>query len=183
LWEVVRGLASFGDHLIEPAVEPRQRLGDAIGRTRIGGWHIRARRRRCCKCGGVLGSGRRRGLREASLSHALELPRQVVETVMHRREVIAVLVIVVVSIWSASLPHAFLQPFGWSTRKPGQSLGKPVRLRKEVTRCGPRNLRQTLVYQGKQTVNPLVRRAIFLTNNKPPMCITGVIRQRCYPGL
>jgi len=40
----------------------------------------------------------RRRLREASLRHALELPRQVVETIMHRREVIAVLVVSMVSI-------------------------------------------------------------------------------------
>ena len=90
--------AAFGDHLIEPAIEPRQCVGNAIrparvdGRGRSGRWCALSKslRRRALR--------NRRRLREASLRHALELPRQVVETVMHRHEVIAVLVVVVVSI-------------------------------------------------------------------------------------
>ena len=98
--------AAFGDHLVEPAIEPRQRVGNAIGRARIGGrrsdGHLHRRRRRRTlhengwRC--ALENRRRRALhnrrrlREASLRHALELPRQVVETVMNRREVITLVV-------------------------------------------------------------------------------------------
>jgi hypothetical protein len=85
---VLRHRAAFCDHLIEAAIEPRQCFGDAIRgvrvcRTRGGGWrrrravHDRRDRRRR--------SSSRRG---RSLRHALKLPRQTIETVMHRREAI-----------------------------------------------------------------------------------------------
>lgn len=129
--------AAFGDHLIEPAIETRQRIGDAIRRVRVGaavrcekrsenGRRIlRGRRRRTVhdrrnrhwllrrvldrprsglrhvpglRC--VLdrlwrrllrlrrGLRRRRGLPDASSRHALELPGQVIETIVYGREAI-----------------------------------------------------------------------------------------------
>jgi hypothetical protein len=108
--------AAFGDHLIEPAVETRQRVGDAVrcervcGRGRCekrseNGLRIsRGRRRRAVHDGrgrhrlrrvlwmrDVLlrrGLRRRRRLPAASSRHALELPGQVIETVVHGREAI-----------------------------------------------------------------------------------------------
>jgi hypothetical protein len=70
--------AALGDHLIEPAVKPCQRVRHAIGRMRS-----------CC--------GRRRArLRcRIGVGHALELPRQVVETLVDRREVLVGFVVVV----------------------------------------------------------------------------------------
>lgn len=107
------GLASLGDHLIEPAVEPRQRIGHAILRARIGDGCAFTRRRGGREDGG----GRRRArLREASLSHALELSRQVVETVVDGSEVF-LLVVHLIPICSAPVPHAFLRPLGWITQE------------------------------------------------------------------
>jgi hypothetical protein len=60
---------------------------------------------------------------------------------------------------------------------------KPARLRNGGDWRGSRNLAQTLVYQGKQAVNLLVRRPIFLTNHGLRMCILGVIRPGTYPGM
>jgi len=52
-------------------------------------------------------------LRDASLRHALELPRQVIETVVQGRQAfIEVLVVSTVAICSASLPHASFGHFG-----------------------------------------------------------------------
>ena len=70
-----------GDHLIEPAVEPRQRFGDAIGRRRRG--HGRRRRRA-------------RSRRRIGTGHARELPRQVVKTLIDGGEVVGCDLIVVV---------------------------------------------------------------------------------------
>ena len=80
--------AAFGDHLIEPSIETRQCVGDAIRLARVGGGRS-GRLGRSLHCGGWrCALHNRRRLREASLRQALELPRQVVETVMNRREVI-----------------------------------------------------------------------------------------------
>jgi hypothetical protein len=49
-------------------------------------------------------------LREASLSHALELSRQVVETVVNGSEVF-ILVVHLIPVCSTTLPHAFLRSF------------------------------------------------------------------------
>ncbi|MBX9828172.1 MAG: hypothetical protein K2Y27_24650, partial [Xanthobacteraceae bacterium] len=68
------------------------------------------------------GGRRRTRLREASLRHALELSRQVVETLMDRGEVI-VLVVHVIPICSTSVPHAFLRSLGWITQEPQLSRG------------------------------------------------------------
>ena len=80
--------AAFGDHLIEPSIEARQCVGDAIRLARVCG-------RRSGRLGRSLHCGDwrcalhdRRRLRKASLRQAFELARQVVETVMNRREVI-----------------------------------------------------------------------------------------------
>jgi hypothetical protein len=69
--------AVLGDHLIEAAIEPRQRIGNPIG-----GWNVVAAR--ATMNGGV-------GPR-----HALELLRQFVETLVDRGEVVAERVLVVV---------------------------------------------------------------------------------------
>ena len=53
---------------------------------------------------------RRARLREASLSHPLKLPRQVVETVVNGSEVF-ILVVHLIPICSSPLPHAFLRSF------------------------------------------------------------------------
>ena len=93
--------AALGDDLIEPLIEPRQCVRNAIRSARVGGHRDGRGGRRWCAWGKNRrrrALGNRRRLREASLRHALELPRQVVETVMHRREVIAVLVLGVVPI-------------------------------------------------------------------------------------
>jgi hypothetical protein len=116
--------AAFGDHLIEPAVETRQRTGDPIRCVRICGtgrceersesglrilcgrrrWrravHDRRGRhwlRRVVWLRRVLYRllrrlrsrlRRRHGLADASSHHALELPGQVIETVVYGREAI-----------------------------------------------------------------------------------------------
>jgi hypothetical protein len=118
--EVLRDGTAFGDHLIEPAIEPRQRVGDAIRCVRVCGWSTREqrskhrlrmlrgrRRRRAVHDGrgrhrlrhvlwlrrvllwrGLRRLRRRRGLPDASSRHALELPGQVIETVVYGREAI-----------------------------------------------------------------------------------------------
>ena len=110
-----RCAAWLGDHLIEPAVESRQRIGDAIRRAdrRRGGGGGRAF---AAVWAHEQGRRRRARLREASLSHALKLPRQVVETLVNRSEVVF-LVVHLVPICSASVPHAFLRPLGWITQE------------------------------------------------------------------
>jgi hypothetical protein len=117
--EILRDLAPFGDHLIEPAVEPRQRIGDAILCAWIGGGGGGGGCAFVCRrCGRISRSRRRRArLREASLSHALQLSRQVVETLVNRSEVIF-LVVHLIPICSTSVPHAFLRPLGWITQQP-----------------------------------------------------------------
>ncbi|WP_068028442.1 hypothetical protein [Rhodoplanes sp. Z2-YC6860] len=122
---VLRHRVAFCDHLIEAAIESRQRVGDEIRCVRVCEWcgwrrrrsvHDRRNRRRLRRSDRLRGRcGLRRGrlLREASLRHALELPRQVIETVMHGREAFTeVLVISTVAICSASLPHASFGRFG-----------------------------------------------------------------------
>jgi hypothetical protein len=69
--------APLGDDLIESAVEPRQRVGDTVGRAGFDSRRARARRR-------------------IGMSHAFELPRQVVETLVDSREVVIADVFVVV---------------------------------------------------------------------------------------
>ena len=78
--------AAFGDHLIKPSIETRQCVGDAIRPARVGGRRRLGRSLHCGRWRCALHNRRR--LREARLRQALELPRQVVETVMNRREVI-----------------------------------------------------------------------------------------------
>jgi hypothetical protein len=74
--------AALGDHLIEPAVEPCQRFRHPIGRMRS------------CH-----GRGRARLWRRIGVRHALKLPRQVVETLVDRREVVVVdFVVILLSI-------------------------------------------------------------------------------------
>jgi hypothetical protein len=74
--EVASRRAALLDHLIESAVEPRQRVGDAVRSALLAG------ARRCVR-----------------LSHALKLPRQVVETLVDGREVVADhLVVVMLSV-------------------------------------------------------------------------------------
>lgn len=122
--------AAFGDHLIEPAIETRQRIGDAIRRVRVRGGGrcekrsenglrmLRGRRRRTAHdrrnrhwLRRVLDRPRsglrhmldrlwrrlrwlrsglrcRRGLPGASSHHVLELPGQVIETIVHGCEAI-----------------------------------------------------------------------------------------------
>jgi hypothetical protein len=76
LLESARGGAALVDDLIETAVEPRQRIGDAVGAL----------------VGAPGGTSRfRLGLR-----HAFELPRQGIETLVDGGEVLAVGVLVVV---------------------------------------------------------------------------------------
>ena len=111
--ELLRSVAPFGDHLIEPAVEPRQRVGDTIRGARIGSMCARARRRSGRKDGSRRKDRRLRRracLREASLSHPLKLSRQVVETVVNGSEVF-ILVVHLIPICSSPLPHAFLRSF------------------------------------------------------------------------
>jgi hypothetical protein len=80
---VPAGGAAFGDHLIEPAVEARQRFGDAIGRRRsMLDWRRSSRER----------------LRSMLVRHAFELTRQLVETIVDRREVVMDGLVVILSI-------------------------------------------------------------------------------------
>ncbi len=138
---VLRDRTAFGNHLVETAIETRQRVGDAIRCPQVGrrdrrgsqrrSRHQRRRRaveerrsRRRLRVSLVLrlrrrgvvlrrrrvlrlrlrrmlrlSLRRRRGLTEASLRHALELSRQVIETIMHRREaIIDVLVVDMVTV-------------------------------------------------------------------------------------
>jgi hypothetical protein len=110
---VLHHRAAFCDHLIEAAVESRQRVGDEIRRMRVcvllcgRSWRWRrtvhdrrdGRRRNGHRLRCRRGLWRGRGLRGASLRHALKLPRQVIETVMHGREaIIEVLVVNMVAI-------------------------------------------------------------------------------------
>ena len=76
LLESTRGGAALVDDLIEAAVEPRQRIGDAIGALV-----------------GAAGDASRFRLR---LRHAFELPRQGIETLIDGGEVLAIGVLVVV---------------------------------------------------------------------------------------
>jgi hypothetical protein len=72
---VPAGGAAFGDHLIEPPVEARQRVGDAVRGLRS-----------------MLDRGRSRlaRLRSMLVRHALEVTRQLIETIVDRREVVLV---------------------------------------------------------------------------------------------
>jgi hypothetical protein len=91
---VLRHNAALGDHLIETAIKSRQGFGDEIRRVGIGGTRRCGRWRRR-----VVRDWRRRSLpgaslRQARMGHALELPGQVIETVMHRRKAILDVLIV-----------------------------------------------------------------------------------------
>ena len=74
--EFARGRAALVNDLIESAIEPRQRVGDAVGAL-VGAAGARARRR-------------------IGMRHAFELPRQGVETLVDGGEVFAAGVLVVV---------------------------------------------------------------------------------------
>ena len=76
LLESTRGGAALVNDLIEAAIKPRQRIGDAIGALV-----------------GAAGGASRFRLR---LRHAFELPRQGIETLVDGGEVLAVGVLVVV---------------------------------------------------------------------------------------
>jgi hypothetical protein len=66
-------LVPFADDLIEPAVEPRQRVGDAVGRVGA---------RAAARAGAAFAA-------KLALGHACELPREVVETLGDGGEVVA----------------------------------------------------------------------------------------------
>ena len=76
-----RRAARLGNHLVEPAVEPRQRIGDAVGSA-----GSCSRSRRVSAAAGV-------GVRDP-----FELARQIVETIVDRGEVVADRLLVVVII-------------------------------------------------------------------------------------
>ena len=79
------GRAAFVDNLVEPAVEPGQCFGDAVGRG------LRHWDRRGCR-------GNRRARLRIRVRHAFELPRQRVETLIDGGEVLAAGVLVVVNL-------------------------------------------------------------------------------------
>src|SRR6185503_36002 len=79
--------AAFVDDLFEPAVEARQRIGDPI----------------------VVAFVAARSNFGVAQRHAFDLTREIVKTIVHRREVVAERILVVAvrfAIWSGSLPHA-----------------------------------------------------------------------------
>ena len=87
--EVPRRRMILLDDLFKPAIEPCQRIGDAVAIT------FAATR-----------------VNFGALRHAFDLTRKLVEPIVHHREIVAedvLVVAVAITIWSASVPHAFLR--------------------------------------------------------------------------
>jgi hypothetical protein len=87
--EVPRRRAILLDDLFKPAIEPRHCIGDPVAVAFV------APR-----------------VNFGALRHAFDLTRKLVEPIVHHREIVAedvLVVAVTITIWSASVPHAFLR--------------------------------------------------------------------------
>src|SRR6185436_18004378 len=96
--------------------------------------------------------------------HAFDLTREIVKTIVHRREVVAERILVVAvrfAIWSGSLPHAIPSLADAKTQETAGPL-EPAPTHENWRLARSEVRAQTFLHYGKQAVNPLAGHADFL---------------------